>query len=178
MYSLVQCFKTFSLSHTYTKFFTFQFIIFTSCTSTPLYILPHSPSCHPISNTIVPKWFHLSSIFRWHLVLTSLSHLILTRTSWLQPKKGGLHFILSDNSGNYDFDIKVKCCRFVGYIKDMIDFGFLRFVFYFRIKEKEKNTFYINFYSTIFLQNYFFISLYLNWIIITDMCVIYNCFYL
>ena len=75
--------------------------------------------------------------------------------SWLQPRKGGggggLHFILSDNRGNYDFDVQVKCCRFVGFIKDVIDFGFWKCVFYFRIKEKEKDTFYINFYFTIFL---------------------------
>ena len=33
----------------------------------------------------------------------------------------------------------------------MIDHGCLRCIFCFRIKEKEKNTFYINFYSTIFI---------------------------
>ena len=72
-----------------------------------------------------------------------------------------MHFILSDN-GNYDFDIKVKRCRFVGFVKDVIDCGCLGCVFCFRIKKKERDTFYINFYSTIFLQSWFFISHYLN----------------
>ena len=34
--------------------------------------------------------------------------------------------------------INVKCCRFVGFVKDVIDCGCLRCVFYFKIKEKEK----------------------------------------
>ena len=59
--------------------------------------------------------------------------------SWLQPKKEGLHFILSDNN-NYDFDVKVRYCGFVGFINDMVDCGCLKHVFCFRIKEKEKDT--------------------------------------
>ena len=78
--------------------------------------------------------------------------------SWLQPRKGDLHFILSDN-GNYDFDIKVGHCGFVGFINDVIDCGCLGYVFCFRIKEKEEVTFYINFYSIIFLQFFFSFSL-------------------
>ena len=70
-------------------------------------------------------------------------------------KEGGLHFILNDN-GNYDFDVKVRRCRFVGFLNDVIDCGCLVCVFYFRIKEKEKDTFYINFYSITFLQSFFF----------------------
>ena len=50
--------------------------------------------------------------------------------SWLQPRKGGLHFILSDN-GNYDFDIKVRRCEFVGFINDLIDCRCLECVFFF-----------------------------------------------
>jgi len=55
--------------------------------------------------------------------------------SWLQRRNGGLHFILSDND-NYDFNIKVRSSRFVGFIKDVIDYGCLRCVFCFRIKDK------------------------------------------
>ena len=55
-----------------------------------------------------------------YLVRTLLFHLILTRINWLQPKKGGLHFILSDND-NYDFDVKVGRCGFVGFVNDVID---------------------------------------------------------
>ena len=59
--------------------------------------------------------------------------------SWLEPRKGSLHFILSDN-GNYDFDVKVKRCGFVGFM-NVIDGEYLGCVFFFRVKEKEKNTF-------------------------------------
>ena len=88
--------------------------------------------------------------------------------SCLQPKKGDLHFILSDNSNN-DFDIMVECCGFEGFINNVIDCGCLECVFYFRIKEKEKVIFYINFYSIIFLQMIFFH--YFNSIIIMDIYV-------
>ena len=43
--------------------------------------------------------------------------------SLLQPRKGGLYFILSDN-GNYDFDVKVRRCGFLGFVNDMIDCGY------------------------------------------------------
>ena len=91
-----------------------------------------------------------------YLVLTLLFYLILPCLSWLQLRKEGLHFlhfILSDN-GDYDFDFKVGCCEFVGFIYDVINHGCLRCVFCFRIKDKEKDTFYINFYSIIFLQSF------------------------
>ena len=81
--------------------------------------------------------------------------------SWLQPKKGGLHFVLSDNI-NYDFNIKVRRCGFVNFVNDVINCGCLGCVFCFRIKEKEKNTIYINFNSIIFLQNFFSLLLQLN----------------
>ena len=76
-----------------------------------------------------------------YLALTLLSHLILTRMSWLQPRKGSLHFILSDNN-YYDFDVKVRRCGFVGFVNDVIDYGCLECVFCFRIKEKEKDILY------------------------------------
>ena len=55
LFHLVQRFKIFHFSYIYTKLFTFQFIIFTSYTSTPLYILIYSPSCHSMSNAHRPK---------------------------------------------------------------------------------------------------------------------------
>ena len=75
--------------------------------------------------------------------------------SQLQPKKGDLHFILNNNS-NYNFDVKVGSYEFVDFVSDVdvIDYGSLKCVFCFKIKEKEKNTFYINFYSIIFLQSF------------------------
>ena len=100
-------------------------------------------------------------------------HLILTCISWLQPNKGSLHFILSDNN-NYNFDAKARCCGFVNFVNNVIDCRCLRGVFCFRIQEKEKDIFYINFYSIIFLQSCFFFFLiyhYFNWILIIDMCV-------
>ena len=98
---------------------------------------------------------YFQSFDNTYLVLTLLFHLILPCLSWLQLRKKGLHFlhfILSDN-GDYDFDVKVGCCEFVGFIYDVINCGCLRCVFCFRIKDKEKDTFYFNFYSIIFLQS-------------------------
>ena len=74
-----------------------------------------------------------------NIVVSSNSNLYELATT----KEGGLHFILSDN-GNYDFNVKVGLCRFVGFVNDVIDCGCLVCVFYFRIKEKEKDTSYIN----------------------------------
>ena len=95
---------------------------------------------------------YLQSFDNTYLGLILLSHLILTRMNWLQRRKGGIHFILSDN-GNYDFDVKVGYCGFVGFVNDVIDCGCLGCVVCFRIKKKEKDKFYINFYSTILLQS-------------------------
>ena len=85
-----------------------------------------------------------------------------------------MHFILNNND-NYNFDIKVGHCGFMDFVNNVIDCGCLGYVFYFKIKEKEKDIFYINFYSIIFLQSFIylfiFISHYFNWIIILDMCV-------
>ena len=78
--------------------------------------------------------------------------------SWLQLRKGGLHFILSDNS-DYDFDVKVGRCRFVGFVNDVNDYGYLGCLFCFRIKEKEKDIFYINFY---FVMSLFFLKFYFS----------------
>ena len=69
-----------------------------------------------------------------------------TRMSWLQPRKGDLHFTLSDND-NYYFDVKVGSCGFMGFVNNVIDYECLEYVFCFRIKEKENNKLYINFYS-------------------------------
>ena len=91
----------------------------------------------------------MSFIFNISTTPTSsniVSHLILTHMSWLQPRKEGLHFILSDNN-NYNFDVKVRRCGFMGFINDVINYGCLKCVFCFKIKEKEKDKFYINFYS-------------------------------
>ena len=70
-----------------------------------------------------------------YLALTFLFHLILPRLSWLQPRKEGLNFILSDNS-DYNFDVNVGCCGFVGFVNDVINRDYLGCVFYFRTKEK------------------------------------------
>ena len=102
------------------------------------------------------KRCHLPSIFWQHLCS---SNIIVSSNpnsyELANTKKGGLHFILND-IGNYNFDVKVGCCGLLGFVKAVIDCGCLRYVFYFRIKEKEKDTFYINFHSTIFLQSFLF----------------------
>ena len=97
-----------------------------------------------------------------YLVLILLFYLILTCMNWLQPRKRGMHFILSDN-GNYDLDIKIGHYGFMDFIIDVIDFGCLEYIICFRIKgkkKKKKDTFYIKFYSTMFLQSFLFLFLY------------------
>ena len=108
-----------------------------------------------------------------YLALTFLFHLILPRLSWLQPRKEGLNFILSDNS-DYNFDVNVGCCGFVGFVNDVINRDCLGCVFYFRIKEKERDTFYINFYSIIFLFSFSLLQLnnYNGYVY-----AIYNCYF-
>ena len=104
---------------------------------------------------------YLQSFDDTYLVLTLLFHLILTRMSWLQLRKETLHFILGVN-GNYDFHIKIGdfhikigLCRFVGFVNDVTNCGCLVYVFCFRIKEKEKDTFNIKFDSIMFVQFFF-----------------------
>ena len=120
-----------------------------------IYTYPQ-PSCHHMSNTQTKNnVIYLQSFNDKYLTLTLLSRLILTHMSWLQPRKGGLHFVLNNND-NYNFDVQVRRCGFMSFVNDVIDYGCLRYVFYFKIKEKEKGIFYINFYSIIFLQNFYF----------------------
>ena len=64
-------------------------------------------------------------------------------------------FILNDND-NYDFNIKIRRYEFLDFVNDVIDYGCLEYVFYFIIKNKEKDIFYINFYYITFLQSFFF----------------------
>ena len=70
-----------------------------------------------------------------------------------------INFILSDN-GNCDFDVIVERCGFVGFVNDVIYCECLGCVFCFRIKEKKNDTFYINFYSIIFIQSCFLFILF------------------
>ena len=58
---------------------------------------------------------------------------------------------------DYYFNVKVGRCGSVVFVNDVIDRGYLVCVFVFRIKKKEKDTFYINFYSIIFLQSFYFL---------------------
>ena len=60
--------------------------------------------------------------------------------SWLQPRNGGLHFILNDN-GNYDFDVKVERCGFVGFVNDVINcecLGYIYIYIYIELRRKRK----------------------------------------
>ena len=93
-------------------------------------------------------------------------------------KERDLHFILDD--GNYDFNVKVDYCKLVSFVKDVIYCRCLRCVFCFRIKEKEKDIFYINFYSTIFPQSFFFFYYSLLKLNNYNGCLsaIYNCYFL
>ena len=162
--------KIFPPSYIHTKRFAFQPTIFTFCISIPLYIPTHNPSCHFMSNILRQKLISfLPSIFQKHLHSSNIVIPFNTNSYELATtREGGLHFILSDNS-NYDFDIEVKCCGLVSFLKVVIDCGCLEswcgkaisvfFFFFFRIKEKDKDKFNINFYSTIFFQSFFFFLL-------------------
>ena len=57
--------------------------------------------------------------------------------SWLQPRKQALHFIMGDND-NYDFDVKVGCCGFVGFVNDVIDYGVWDVYFVLELRRKRK----------------------------------------
>ena len=118
---------------------------FSSLTLLPLYIYLHIV-LHVISCQIHinQKWCHLPSIFWRHQLSSNIGvSSNLNRYELATTKEKGLHFILNNN-GNYDFDIKVGRYGFVGFVNDVIDCGCLRCVFCFKIKEKEKDTFYIN----------------------------------
>ena len=72
----------------------------------------------------------------------------------------------------------------MGFVNDVIDCECLKCVFCSRIKEKEKDKFYINFYSIIFLPIFFFFFFFLNFssLQLNDynghVCIIYNCYFL
>jgi len=117
---------------------------------------------------------YLQSFDDTYQVLTLLFH--LNPYELVTTKEGGLHFILSDNN-NYDFDVKLERYRFMSFVNNVIDCGRLGLVFCFRIKEKKENTFYINFYSIIFHQSFFFSLLQLN-NYNGYMWAIYNCCFL
>ena len=132
MFYLVQYFETFPPSHKHTKLFVFQFNIFTSCTSTLLYIHTHNPSCHPMSNTqmyINQKQCYIPSIFPQHL---PSSNIVVSYNPNLYElattKEGDWHFILSDRD-NYDFDIKIGHCKLVGFVKAVIECRCLGYIF-------------------------------------------------
>ena len=88
-----------------------------------------------------------ASTFQWHHITPMLQyHLIVTRMSGLWLRKGACVFYSMTIA--YGFDVELRHCRFCeGY--DLLGvFGCLRFwigkvihVFYFRTKEKEKETF-------------------------------------
>ena len=99
--------------------------------------------------------------------------------NWLQPRKRGMHFILSDN-GNYDLDIKIGHYGFMDFIIDVIDFGCLEYIICFRIKEKKKKThstsnFILQCSSKVF---YFYFSILQLTNYNENVYAIYNCFLL
>ena len=57
--------------------------------------------------------------------------------NWLQPRNGGLHFILNDNS-NYDFDVKVERYGFVGFVNDVINCECLGYIYILELRRKRK----------------------------------------
>ena len=88
--------------------------------------------------------FKLQSFGDTYLPLTLLFHLILSCLSWVQLRKEDLHFILSYNS-NYDFDVKMGRCGFVGFVSDVINcecFECAFFFFFLNQGERERHILY------------------------------------
>ena len=141
--------------------------LFSPFTLLPLYIYL-STTLHVIPYQIHTdkKQSHLRSIFRQHL------------PSYNQGMRACI-FILNDN-GNYNFNIKIRHYGFLDFVNDVIDCGCLEYVFYFIIKNKEKDIFYINFYSITFLQSFFFFNFSLLQLNNYNgyVCAIYNYYFL
>ena len=78
--------------------------------------------------------------------------------SWLQSRKWRLHFI-SNNNDNYNFDVKVERCKFMGFVNDAIDCGCLGYVFCFKIKEKKKDIFSLSLSLSLYI--YIYISIFI-----------------
>ena len=94
-------------------------------------------------------------------------------------KEGDLYFILSDN-GNHNIYVKVRHCRFVDFVNDVIDCGCLRCIFCFRIKERERYILYqLLFYN---IHRFYFLFFYFSLLQLNNyneyVCVIYNCCFL
>jgi len=124
------------------------------------------------------KWCYLLSIFRQHLLSSNIIVSCNPNSYELATtNEANLHFILSYND-NYNFDVKDKRCGFVSFVNDVIDCGCLGCIFCFRIKAKEKDTFYINFYSIIIVQSCCFFSLIQLNNYNRYVCANYNCYFL
>ena len=121
------------ISHTYIQNFLHFNSPFSPLALLPLYIYL------PIVLHVIPcqihkqKQCHLPSIF-WQYLPSS--NIVVSSN----PNPYELATTKKWRACNYDFDVKVKHCGFVGFENDVIDCGFLGYVFYFRIKEKEKYT--------------------------------------
>ena len=76
--------------------------------------------------------------------------------TWLQQRKGGLPFILSDND-NYDYDVKFGRCGSVGFVNEVIDYeclGCIYIYIFLELKRKKKTHFISTFMYYIILQHY------------------------
>ena len=159
---MVQCSKTFPLSHKHTKLFAFQFIIFTSYISTPLYIPTHSPSCHLLSNTQTKNdIIYLQSFDDIYLVPTINivvpSNFNAYDYELTTIKEKNLHFILTD-SDNYDFEIKIYCCGLVSFVKAVIDCGVWNVYFVLELRRKNGHIQYQLLFYNIPSNLYFFFN--------------------
>ena len=97
---------------------------FPETTPTKLFYIHIFITLHAISCQIhKPKQCYLLSIFQQHLpsfnivVSSNINSYEFTTT-----KERGLHIILSD--GNYKFDVEVKRCGLVSFLKVVIDYGY------------------------------------------------------
>ena len=167
------------ISHTYTQNSLHFNLQFSPLVLLPLYIyLSITFYVIPCQIYIGQKRCYLPSFFSRHL---PNSNIVVSSNpnpyELATTNEANLHFILSDND-NYNFDVKDKHCEFVGFVNDVIDCGCLGCIFCFRIKVKEKDTFYINFYSIIIIKSCCFFSLIQLNNYNRYVCENYNCYFL
>ena len=140
MFYLVQCFKTFPLSHTqktiWISIHSFHFYSFIYTCLQPF--MPSYVKYTQTKNNVI----YLQPFNNSYITPTLQYHLILIRMSRLWPRKGA--FVFYSVMVAYSFDIEVGHCGFCKGCDSLWVFGCLGFwfgkvknVFCFRTKEKE-----------------------------------------
>ena len=136
----------FHLLHLYTPLYIYIYIY--------LLIAFHAISCQ---KTHTKKQCHLPLIFWWHLLSSTIIVSSNLNLYEFATNKEGRPAFYIEWQQQLRFNVKVGHHEFVGFVNDMIDCGYLKCDFVLKLRRKKKDWFYINFYSIIFFQNFYFI---------------------